>query len=114
MLALVVMVNTKTPTSKVLPMIILLFHKCVLVPSWVLGSAESTAVRKTALGLALTEPTVQRKAKIVHNNQGRGSGEHRVGRAGRWGACRATGDPRQVEGQPRGRVRKGFLSEWTI
>lgn len=97
MLPPVVIVNTKMTTSKLLPMIILLFHKCILVPLWVLGSAESTAVMKTALSLALTEPTVQRKAKIVQNDQGRGRGEHRVVRTGKWGAYRATG--------PQGRVR---------
>lgn len=50
-------------TSKILPMII-------LVPLWVLDNAESMAVMKTSLGLAFTEPTDQRTAKIAQNDQG--------------------------------------------
>lgn len=55
-------------TSKILPMII-------LVPLWVLDNAESMAVMKAALGLAFTEPTDQRTAKIAQNDQCWGSTE---------------------------------------
>lgn len=47
--------------KKKLPMIILPFHKCILVPLWILGQAESAGVMKTALGLALMGPTARER-----------------------------------------------------
>lgn len=44
-------------------MITLLFHKCALVPLWVLSSARGTAVTRTALALALPEPMAQGKVE---------------------------------------------------
>lgn len=58
---LVTVINIKMTISKVLPKLILLFHKFWYhYGYWALQRA---AVMNTALGLALAEPTVQRKAE---------------------------------------------------
>lgn len=81
-------------------MIILLFHKYILVPLWVLGKAESTAVMKPVLGLALTEPTARGKQRgMAQNDQAWDGGKHRGVRAGMEGNHGATGAQSQSGGQ---------------
>jgi len=84
-------------------MITLLFHKYVLVPLWVLGSARGTAVMRTALALALPEPKAQGKVE----------GESPEWSGLGWGKPTELWVPRA---RPRARhsrrAREGFLKEW--
>lgn len=92
-------------------MIILLFHKYILVPLWVLGKAESTAVMKPALGLALTEPTARGKQRGMAQNAQAWDGGSTEGSGPGWRETMELREPRARAGaRHRWRVRK----EWTF